>query len=315
MIIGTGSWSAAGGNWSSGSNWSTGWAPNGRGQGAVLNNAVAAISPLSVMLDVPVTLGTLVLGNSDGTATAGFDISAAGANALSLDNSGSTSQITVQAGTHVISAPITLAANLDVVPSPGSTLTISGNISQSAASSLTLSNAGTLILSGSNSYTGPTTISAGTLQIGNGGAAGSLSSGTASAITDNGTLVFNCSGTVTQGTNFSSAAIKGNGSLVQAGPGTLVLTDTNSFTGGTTVDGGTLQLNVGGENGTLDRLADRRQTWCHLGGKRHRPPGLFRRRRHLDDQRRPHVREHRIPRDNHVAQHDGRHLKHRRRNR
>ena len=106
-------------------------------------------------------------------------------------------------------------------------------------------------MAASNTYTGPTTISAGTLQIGNGGAAGSLSSGTASAITDNGTLVFNCSGTVTQGTNFSSAAIKGNGSLVQAGPGTLVLTDTNSFTGGTTVDGGTLQLNVGGENGTL----------------------------------------------------------------
>ncbi len=163
-------WSAASGNWSNGSNWTTGSAPNGRGQTAVLNNAVAATSPLNVTLDVPVTLGTLVLGNSDGTATAGFKISAAVAGALTLDNSGSTSQVVVQAGTHVISAPITLAGNVNVAPAAGSMLTLSGNIGQSAASSLTLSNAGTLILSGSNSYTGGTTITAGVLKAGAAGA-------------------------------------------------------------------------------------------------------------------------------------------------
>ena len=110
---------------------------------------------------------------------------------------------------------------------------------------------GRLVLTASETYLGPTTISAGTLQLGNGGASGSLSAGAAAAILDNGTLAFNLSGVVAQGTNFSSAAITGSGSLVQAGPGVLVLTVTNGFTGGTTVNGGSLQLNVGGATGTL----------------------------------------------------------------
>ena len=43
------------------------------------------------------------------------------------------------------------------------------------------------MLTGANTYTGGTTISAGTLQIGNGGTTGSI----AGNVTDNGTLVFN----------------------------------------------------------------------------------------------------------------------------
>ena len=60
---------------------------------------------------------------------------------------------------------------------------------------------GTLILTGTNTYIGTTTISNGTLQLGNGGATGSLSA--SSVITDNGTLAFNRSNTVTQGIDFS----------------------------------------------------------------------------------------------------------------
>ena len=41
--------------------------------------------------------------------------------------------------------------------------------------------------------------------------------------------------------------ISGNGNLTQAGLGTLVLTGTNTYTGGTYIDGGTLQL-AGGPN-------------------------------------------------------------------
>jgi autotransporter-associated beta strand protein len=166
---GTGAWAstAASGSWSVGP-WSPGSAPNGRGQMAVLNNAPTN-STVSVTLDVPVTIGKLVLGNSDTTATeqtTGFSISAAGSNTLTLDNSGSTAQITVQVGSHVISSPITLAGNLNVAPSAGSTLALDGNITQSGSgSSLTLDDAGTLILGGSNSYTGGTTVNAGTLYV------------------------------------------------------------------------------------------------------------------------------------------------------
>ncbi len=90
---GTAAWATTSGNWSVGP-WSTPSGPNGRGQAAVLNNAASPL--VSVVLDEPVTVGTLVLGNSDGSTTSGFSVSAAGANALTLDNSGSTSQITVQ---------------------------------------------------------------------------------------------------------------------------------------------------------------------------------------------------------------------------
>jgi autotransporter-associated beta strand protein len=104
----------------------------------------------------------------------------------------------------------------------------------------TVSGTGAIVLSGANTYTGSTTIGSGTLQIGNGGTTGSLS--TSSAITNNGALVFNRSDTVTQGTHFSTGGISGSGSLTQAGNGTLVLNATNTYDGATTVNAGNLQV-------------------------------------------------------------------------
>jgi fibronectin-binding autotransporter adhesin len=137
-----------------------------------------------------------------------------------------------------------------ITPSAGLTANFAGAIEQvdllgktgaNSTISLVLDGPGTQILSGSNAYTGTTTISQGTLQIGNGGTTGSLSGGTGgSVITVNDTLVFDRSNTVTQGTDFSSAAITGNGVLVQAGSGTLVLTGTNTYSGGTIVENGIL---------------------------------------------------------------------------
>src|SRR5207247_2043306 len=113
----------------------------------------------------------------------------------------------------------------------------------SGTGSLTQSGSGTLILTNANSYTGTTLINAGTLQVGNGGASGTLGTG---AVTDNATLVFNRSDTFTV-TN----AISGTGSLTQSGSGTLIFTNANIYTGTTVISAGTLQVGNGGASGTL----------------------------------------------------------------
>jgi autotransporter-associated beta strand protein len=97
-----------------------------------------------------------------------------------------------------------------------------------------LSSNGTLILSGINTYTGGTTIDPGfTLQLGNGGAGGSI----VGDITNNGTLAFNRSDSYS-----FAGVISGGGALQQDGARTTVLTGANTYTGATTVNGGTLEV-------------------------------------------------------------------------
>ncbi|MCP5410539.1 MAG: autotransporter-associated beta strand repeat-containing protein [Alphaproteobacteria bacterium] len=102
---------------------------------------------------------------------------------------------------------------------------------------------GVQVLSGANTYTGGTVISGGTLQIGAGTLTGSLSGD----ILDNSILAINRSGTLTLGSTISGA-----GKLVQMGPGTTILTANNSYNGGTTISGGTLQIGNGGTSGWID---------------------------------------------------------------
>jgi len=115
------------------------------------------------------------------------------------------------------------------------------------ANTLTITNTGTTTLSGSNTYTGATTISAGTLQIGNGGTTGSLS--TSSSIVNNGVLAFNRSDTITQGTDFNSV-ISGTGSLTLSGTGNLVLTGANTYSGSTTISAGAMNIQNASALGT-----------------------------------------------------------------
>ena len=89
-------------------------------------------------------------------------------------------------------------------------------------------------MSASNTYSGPTTISGGTLQIGTGGSGEGLASAT---ISDGGTLQFNLSDTLTY-----SGAITGGGSVAKLGPGTLVLTGSNTYGGSMTIAGGLLNF-------------------------------------------------------------------------
>ena len=167
VLIGPATWAAAqSGNWSGGANWTTGTAPGGAGQAAVVN--VSTTAAQTVTLDAPVTLGALLLGNSSGTST-GYILSGSGTNQLTLDNSGSGATIEVTDGTHAINAPVVLNDNLAVTGSGLTAWTLgfgtAGGITESGGSRTLSLNAanGTLVLGGSNGYTGGTVVEAGTL--------------------------------------------------------------------------------------------------------------------------------------------------------
>ncbi|HXS06265.1 MAG TPA: autotransporter domain-containing protein [Rhizomicrobium sp.] len=147
-----------------------------------------------------------------------------------------------------IAGDIQLFNSSKIVFDRSDTYVYGGSISSAGGGSgqqLEQAGTGTLILTGSAIPLGGTTISAGTLQIGNGGAAGTLTGN----VVDNGALVFDNSGTAT-----FSGVISGSGSLTQAGSGTLTLTADNSYAGTTTIASGTLQvgaLGFGPTTGTL----------------------------------------------------------------
>ncbi|WP_428939595.1 beta strand repeat-containing protein [Fontivita pretiosa] len=97
--------------------------------------------------------------------------------------------------------------------------------------SLVKSDAGTWILLADNTYSGATTIVAGTLQFGAGGTNGSPGTG---SISNDGNFVLNRSSTLSIGN-----LISGTGDLYHQGGGTLVLANpANSYTGATSISGG-----------------------------------------------------------------------------
>ncbi|GMV61421.1 MAG: hypothetical protein AMXMBFR74_05900 [Parvibaculum sp.] len=102
---------------------------------------------------------------------------------------------------------------------------------------------GEMVLTAAATHTGGTTISGGTLQLGNGGATGSVSGG----IVNDGTLVIDRSNAFTW-----AGVMSGAGDFRQAGAGATTLTgDSSAFAGATFVDAGALIVN-GLLGGTLD---------------------------------------------------------------
>ncbi|MBV8415417.1 MAG: autotransporter-associated beta strand repeat-containing protein, partial [Verrucomicrobia bacterium] len=185
-----------------------------------------------------ITAGTLQAGSSAAlSANSAFSVGA------TLDLHGFNNTIGSLSGSGVVTndgvSPATLSAGGN-----NTNTTFSGTLTDGSASlGFTKAGIGTMILSGGNTYTGGTTVSSGTLQIGNGATSGSI----VGNVTDNGILAFNRSDSVTFG-----GVITGTGSLVQMGPGTLILTAADSYTGGTTINAGaTLQLGNGSTTGSI----------------------------------------------------------------
>ena len=174
------------------------------------------------------------------------------ASVFTVGNGTSAASLVLDGGTHTFANGLAISNNATL--SGTGTITATGNVNYLGSSStfngsitgsgntLTLNNAAAVLtLGGNNSYSGLTTVSAGTLQLGSGGTTGGLS--TSSAIVNNGTFTINRNNAVTQGTDFSGAAITGTGAFTQAGAGTTTLTAANTYTGATTVNRGLLTVN------------------------------------------------------------------------
>jgi autotransporter-associated beta strand protein len=111
------------------------------------------------------------------------------------------------------------------------------------AGGLNMNGSGTWTLTGTNTFSGPITVSAGTLTI---GGAGQLGSGSFSALITNNSLF--------KMNSFSSqtlaGAITGSGILAQSGSGTLILNGANTYSGGTTNSAGILEADYNTALGT-----------------------------------------------------------------
>ncbi len=157
-----GQWqSTSGGSWSTAGNWSGGIP--GNPQDTAVFGASVTSGTASVTLDSSRSLSSLAFSNT----AASYTINAAGTSTLTLaDTATGTAALSNSGGNHTINAPIVLGSNLNVTATTGSALTIAGGISESSPStSLSVSGGGEVILSGTDTYTGGTNVSAATLAI------------------------------------------------------------------------------------------------------------------------------------------------------
>jgi autotransporter-associated beta strand protein len=154
---------------------------------------------------------------------------------LNFASGGGTETIGSLAGSGTVSSFV--AGTYSLVVGGSTSTTFSGVITNgSGVIGLTKSGTGTLTLSGPNSYTGGTIVSAGQLV----GTTASLQG----AITNNASVAFD---QATTG-NYSSL-MSGSGSLTKLGVGKVMITGSNSYSGGTTITGGTVEVSAGGSAG------------------------------------------------------------------
>ena len=161
---------------------------------------------------------------------------------------------TVTLGGNIIASSLTFAGqNYTLAPDSGGlyTLTLAGAATVTtvsngtigvpmAGSALSKWGAGQLTLTGTHTYSGPTTINAGTLQLGDGITDGALAATSNILVATNCVLAFNTLGNA----NFSQP-ITGPGSLAKSGGGTVTLTATNTYAGATAVSNGTMVISGG----------------------------------------------------------------------
>ncbi|MGE3954141.1 MAG: hypothetical protein AB7F31_02945 [Parachlamydiales bacterium] len=229
LFAASGTWvPAGGGSWNVNANWTGATFPNGGGQAATLGASI--VVPSTINLNQNITISTLNVNNANA-----YTVAPNGAFTLTLQSGTITVTNSNGNGAHQITSNINLTnGNLTINQNSLGTLNLSGVISQTGTRGITKTGTQTARLSGtaSNTNTGATVVTAGTLELAKTAGLNAIAGNTVTI--NGGTLrLINANqivntATVTQ----SSGAFDLNGNAEQIGAYT--------FNGGTYSGGGAL---------------------------------------------------------------------------
>ncbi|EEA4672632.1 AIDA autotransporter-like protein ShdA, partial [Salmonella enterica subsp. enterica serovar Kentucky] len=210
------------------------------GTGNVTNNATLALNT-----------GGDFINNIGGTGR----VEKSGDDALTLSGSNTYTGGTLISGGTLVANDVNALGTGDVTDNAALMLNTGGDFINNIGGTGRVEKSGddTLTLSGSNTYTGGTLISGGTLVANDVNALGT------GDVTDNATLALNAVG------DFNNA-IGGSGKVEKSGDDTLTLSGSNTYTGGTLINGGTLVASNVEALGTGD-VTDDATLELNTGGK------------------------------------------------
>ncbi len=254
-----------------------------------LNLGAGAVTLGGSTASVNLSGSTLTLGGPIGDNGLNYGFTQNGAGVIALGGSSNyTGQTTVNGGTLSLGNGASINGSSGVNLAAANTLLVFNHTdsqtftpSIGGAGSLLQTGGGVTTLANSDTYTGGTAITAGTLALGNPLALqnstldtsgsgtlsfGSLTAATLGGLTGPGTLALSNTAlaavTLSVGNNNANSTYSGNltgpGGLTKTGAGTLWLSSSNSFSGATTVNSGTLVVaNTGAlKNSTINATAN-----------------------------------------------------------
>ncbi|MBI5263193.1 MAG: autotransporter domain-containing protein [Bradyrhizobium sp.] len=231
-------------DWGTATNWAPATVPNAVDTTATFNSTVPGSSQGVFLTGGPFTVGTLNLNASAANSNYLFQTgtlimqTSAGSAAINVQSTGGQTDFlnfsTLQLNSNTV---ITTA-------SASATFTMGAQSFVTGTGSLTIAGPGTVSFYDAASYTGGTTINSGsTLQLLH---LGPFSGSIVGNVVNNGTLAIDRSANYT-----FSGNISGSGALQQNGTGTLILTGTNTYSGGTTINDGKLEVGNNGTSGSI----------------------------------------------------------------